>query len=237
MKSLLKVALVGSLGLISSGGGAFGVTSEYQLGFGPFAGSGDISTGAKVRNTSGYALTLERNWPITGGLSLGPRFEFANAFVTARDSDGGDKTVSTYDNRIVAAGLTLSQNVGNDHTFAQGVYVSAVAGKGYSKLSIDQSSDKTYKQSLRGNISGTYFGGEIGSWIPLKGSFGLNIAMLTSLYEADQSKSPGTFEGDQIGPEGNLELTKGKYDENDGTLEKKVNMRTFAAKVGLSLGF
>lgn len=234
MKNVLRLLLLVAASLAPA---AFGAVSEYQLGFGPFVGGGDISTGARVRTTSGYALSIERNWALSQNLALGPRFEFANAFVNTKETDGDSKTIATYDNRIVAAGFRLSRNVGNEHTFAQGVYLTAVAGKGYSKLSIDESTDLTYKQSLRGNISGNYFGGELGSWVPLKGSFGINVAFLSSIYEADQSDSPGTYQGDEIGPDGSLQLTQGQYEEGDGSLEKRVVMKTFAAKVGLSLGF
>lgn len=216
---------------------AFSATSDYQLGFGPYVGGGDISTGAKVRTTSGYALSIERNWALSDNVALGPRFEFSNGFVNTRQQDDDGKTIATYDNRVIAAGFRLSRNVGNDHTFAQGVYLTGVAGKGYSKLSVDESTETSYRQSLHGNISGNYFGGEVGSWVPLKGSFGVNIAALGSIYEADQSQSPGTYEGDEIGPEGNLQLTRGEYAEDDGTLDDRVVMKTFAVKVGLSLGF
>ncbi len=234
MKTFQRLLIIVAVGLGSPG---FGAVSEYQLGFGPYVGGGDISTGAKVRTTSGYALSIERNWALSENIALGPRFEFANAFVNTRQEDSGGKTIATYDNRIIAAGFRLSRNVGNDHTFAQGVYLTGVAGKGYSKLSIDESTERSYRQSLHGNISGNYFGGELGSWVPLKGSFGINVAALGSIYEADQSKAPGTFEGDEIGPEGNLQLTKGEYDQDDGTLEDRVVMKTYAVKVGLSLGF
>lgn len=234
MKTAHRLLILAALGLAPA---AFAEVSEYQLGFGPYVGGGDISTGAKVRSTSGYALSIERNWALSDKIALGPRFEFANAFVNTRQADGDTKTIATYDNRIIAAGFRLSRNVGNDHTFAQGVYLTGVAGKGYSKLSLDESTERSYRQSLRGNISGNYFGGELGSWVPLKGSFGINVAALGSIYEADQSKSPGTYEGDEVGPEGNLQLTKGEYEQDDGTLDERVVMKTFALKVGLSLGF
>lgn len=234
MNSLQRLLIIAALGFSPV---SFAAVSEYQVGFGPYVGGGDISTGAKVRTTSGYALSIERNWALGANVALGPRFEFANAFVNTKKQDDDSKTIATYDNRIIAAGFRLSRNVGNDHTFAQGVYLTGVAGKGYSKLSIDESTERSYRQSLRGNISGNYFGGELGSWVPLKGNFGINLAALGSIYEADQSKSPGTYEGDEIGPEGNLQLTRGNYEEDDGTLDDRVVMKTFALKVGLSLGF
>lgn len=217
-------------------GNAQAYVSSYQIGFGPHVGGGVLSNGATVRHTSGYSLAVERHWALgTSGLSIGPRFEIANTFVSSRAKDGGTKSVATYDNRFVAAGLTLSQSVGNDRTFAQGAYLSAVAGRGYSKLQVDESTARTFKQNLFGQIAGNYAAAEVGSWVPLKGDFGLNIAIMTTQYQADQSGATGTFEGDEIGPNGELSLTEGAH--STGTLDSRLTMRTVAAKIGLALGF
>jgi len=234
--SMYGKSLLAALGLLLASG-AFGSVSEYQLGFGPFVGKGSISTGAQVRTATGYDLSIARNWELTDGLYLGPRFEVANSFVNAKSMHEGTSSIATYDNRIFAAGFKLSHKVGTPTSFAQGAYFSAVAGRGYSKLSIDQSSDKLFDQSLYGNISGNYFGAEIGTWIPLKGRFGLDIAMLGSLYQADQSEAPGTSAGNVIGQDGALELTASRHVPGDGSLSNQVSIRTYAAKVGLSMGF
>ena len=115
--------------------------------------------------------------------------------------------------------------------------VSAVAGRGYSKLAVDESTDRTYKQNLFGDISGNYFGSEIGGWVPLQGNFGINLAVLSSVYKVDQSNAAGTYEGDEVDADGNLSLVEGRYGEGDGDLAKQVTMRTLAVKVGLALGF
>src|SRR5687768_2616723 len=112
--------------------------ADTQVGFGPFVGGGRISTGGDVRHTSGYALSVERRWALVEGLDLGPRLEVANAFVNTKEDLDGAKRVATYDTRIVAAGVTLRGAVGNAGTLAQAVYLSALAGRGYSKLTLDQ---------------------------------------------------------------------------------------------------
>lgn len=230
MRLLLLIALVCATPALAE-------TASVQVGFGPFVGGGDISTAARVRHTSGYELSVERNFQILPGLAIGPRIELANAFVNVKSSSPGEKDIGTYDNRIVAAGFNLSQAVGNDGTLAQGLYLTGVAGKAFSKLTVDHSTDKTYKQSLYGNINGRYFGGELGAWIPLKGNFGVNLAFLSNIYYADQSAAPGTYDGDEVDSQGNLSLVQGQHEKDDGSLAPNVVMKTYAAKVGLSLGF
>lgn len=234
---LRKLAVVVALST-SSAAGAY--TSDYHLNFGPFVGGGDISDGASVRHTSGYTLAVERNWTIgSGGLSVGPRIEASNGFVSTRSKDDttGVTSVATYDNRIFAAGVRVSQSVGAPHTFAQGIYMTAVAGKAYSKLAVDDTGANMYKQRTYGNISGNYFGSELGGWIPLRENFGINLAVMANTYRADQSKVTGSFEG-EIPDEGGLTLTRGSYDGTSASeLDDSVVMKTLAGRIGLSLGF
>lgn len=221
--------------IISSSAGAY--TSDYQLNFGPYVGGGDISNGSRVRHTSGYTLAVERHWPVNeSGLSIGPRIEVTNGFVNSKSNEDGIKSIATYDNRFLAAGFRISQSVGTNYTFTQGVYLTGVVGKGYSKLSIDDTSDTTFMQRTYGNISGNFFGSELGGWIPLKGNFGLNLAVLANSYSASQSKVTGTYEGEIPQGQG-LTLVKGTYENKDSELESNVTMKTFAGRIGVSLGF
>lgn len=216
---------------------AFGAT-DTQVGFGPFVGGGRISTGGDVRHTSGYALSVERRWNLGAGLDIGPRLEVANAFVnTKEDLEGGEKRIATYDTRIVAAGITLRGAVGNSGTLAQAVYLSALAGRGYSKLTLDQSTDRTYMQNLYGKITGDYFSGELGASIPLKGDFGISLAFLGSLYRANQKDAPYSYQGDSVDADGNLSLVEGSGTPGDGSLDERAVIRTGAVKLALSLGF
>lgn len=231
---LRKLACLAALTITSSAGA---YTSDYQLNFGPYVGGGDISNGSQVRHTSGYTLAVERHWPVNNlGLSIGPRIEITNGFVNSKFNNDSIKSVATYDNRIFAAGFRISQSVGADYTFAQGVYLTAVAGKGYSKLSIDDTGDTLFMQRTYGNISGNFFGTEVGGWIPLAGNFGLNLAFLANAYQANQRQVTGTYEG-EIPQEQGLTLVQGSYDDEDSGLESSVTMKTFAGRIGLSLGF
>src|SRR5690606_7678904 len=105
---------------------------DYHLSFGPHIGGGNTSSGESVRHSSGYVLSLERGWQLSDRWQLGPRFELGNNFVNTRATEGETRTVATYDNRIVAAGLSLSTAIGAD--LNQRLYLSTVAGRGFSKL-------------------------------------------------------------------------------------------------------
>jgi hypothetical protein len=215
-------------------------TSDYLVGFGPFIGGGTASNDATVRHASGYGLTLERNWFVTPKIAIGPRLEVANQFVSTRanaDDASASKVIGTYDNRIFAAGFRLSHAVGNEHTLAQGVYLAGVAGRGYSKLSLDESTQQSYMQSQYGNIAGNYFAGELGGFLPLKGSFGVNLAALGSIYRADQRDAIGTSEGDRVDENGALSLVKTTHAAGDGSLEDRLVFKSWAVKLGMSLGF
>lgn len=211
--------------------------SDYQVSFGPFVGGGSATGNATVRHTSGYSVTLERHWFVTPKIAIGPRVDMANSFVSTRADVGDAKVIGTYDNRFFAAGLRLSHAVGNDHTLAQGVYLAGVAGRGYSKLSLDESTDKSYVQSRFNNIAGNYFGGELGGYLPLKGSFGINIAALGSLYRADQRDAYGTSAGDRIDETGALSLVKASHAAGDGSLDDRIVLKSWAMKIGMSIGF
>lgn len=212
-------------------------TSNYQLNFGPYVGGGDISNGARVRHTSGYSLAVERNWKFSDSLAIGPRVEITNGFVNAKLNSNDLNSVATYDNRIIAAGFRLSHAVGNSGTFAQGVYLTATIGKGYSKLSIDDTGDTVFVQRNYGNISGNFFGSELGGWIPLKENFGVNIAFTANSLTANQENVSFTYQSEVPGDAG-LGLTSGSgKDSSLNTLEDKVTMKTYAGRIGLSLGF
>ena len=230
------ILLLGATLLGSTGEAA---TKDYQVDFGPWVGSGSMSGGAKVTSTSGYSLAVARGFKVTdGGLTIGPRVEFSNGFLSAHSgADNGHGLTSTYDNRIFAGGVTISHPLGNAGTFAQGLYLNAMAGKAYSKLTVDDSADRTYLQNLYGNINGNYFAGELGAWIPIKGNFGVNLAFLASSYAADQAGRTGTYDGNKLNPDGSLALTTGAYGKGGGTLPDRVTLRTYAAKVGVALGF
>lgn len=212
-------------------------SGQYQLGFGPFVGSGDISTGAKVRHTSGYTLSVERPWQVAEMLSMGPRVEVSNAFVNTLAGVQDTTVIGTYDNRIVAAGLTLHLKIGNDQAAVQALYATALAGRGYSKLSVDESTAQSSQHSLYSNMSGNWFGGELGIWLPLRGSFGINVAVISNRYQLDQSQACGTYNGDQVDDTGGLSLTQGAFTCGEAPLARNATLRTVAGKISLGLGF
>lgn len=211
--------------------------ADLQVGLGPFVGGGTMSTGARVRHTSGYQVLLQRSFPLGYGFALGPRLEVSNALVNARADADGLTRISTYDNRIFAAGLRLSHPVGNAGTLAQEAYLAAVAGRGFSKLAVDESADENFRQSLYSGITGNYFGGELGALLPVRGNFGIELALMSSVYAAEQAGIGGTWKSDGVNPDGSYGLTEGTYDADDSGLTRRVVMRTVAVKVGLALGF
>jgi hypothetical protein len=226
-------------GLCCLSGAAWGASynAPYTLEFGPYVGSGNTSNQATVRHASGYAFSLDRNFSIGAGLTLGPRIEFVNGFMTTRTEDSSTKRINSFDHRILAAGFKLGQTVGANHTFIQGAYLNAVFGRGTSTLTVSESAEKTFVLHNYENISGSYAAGEIGAWIPIKGTLGINVAYLTSVYEANQSAATGTSEGDVIDDEGKFFELRETVAADQNGLDDRIVLKSRAIKIGLGLGF
>jgi hypothetical protein len=212
--------------------------NPYQIQFGPFIGSGNTSSSGKVRHSSGYGISIDRNYPLSDGLSLGPRLEVANSFVNTRAKSDSLKHTATYDNRFMGLGLTLRQKVGNQHTLAQLAYLSVTTGRGFSKLTIDSSSANMFQQVHFGKIEGNYFGSEMGAWLPLGDDFGINVAFMVQQFRADQTAvGNGSRSGEYLSPEGQQYLLTGSVSKEDSGLDDEILIRTVAGKISLAIGF
>lgn len=212
---------------------------DFIVAFGPFVGGGRTDAGGRVRHASGYSLAVERPIALSsGGFSIGPRLELGNSFINTKDKGPATTTVSTYDSRLIGAGIVASQKVGTPTALAQRVYLAATAGRGYSKISLDESSETVYRQSELENISGTWMQSELGAFMPLKGSLGVSLALIGSRLALDQSAARGTFRGDEVGEGGSLTLVSGSIDnEREKKLAEKAAFDTLALRLGLSIGF
>jgi hypothetical protein len=212
---------------------------DFVVAFGPFVGGGRTDAGSRVRHASGYSLAVERPFAIgSAGLTIGPRLELGNSFINTKDKVAAVTAVSTYDTRLLGAGVTLSQKVGTPTSLAQKVYLAATAGKGYSKITLDETSETAYRQSELENMSGNWFQGELGTFMPLKGALGVSLALIGSRLEIDQSAAHGTFRGDEVQEDGSLALVSGSVDnEREKKLAEKASFDTLALRLGLSIGF
>lgn len=212
---------------------------DLIVAFGPFVGGGRTDAGGRVRHASGYNLAIERPFNIgSKGLSFGPRLELGNSFINTKDKIAGNSLIATYDSRLLGAGIVVSQTLGTPTSVAQRVYVAASAGKAYSKISIDESNERIYRQSELDNINGSWYQGEIGAFMPLRGNFGVSLALLGNRLTVDQTTARGTFEGDEISDDGSLTLISGNFDNaRERKLSAQAAFDTAALRLGLSLGF
>jgi hypothetical protein len=211
--------------------------SLYEIGFGPYIGGGSISDSSTVRHTSGYAVSVERNWEIGKGFTLGPRFEMISGGMSTKISNSDLTSINSYDSSIGALGAKLAFGNGKSHTLIQGAYIVGMVGKGSTDLTINESTERTYNQNRLTDISGDYSSIELGTWIPIKGSFGVNVAMLTSTYMADFRDAKGTRTGDEIDEQGNLFALTSDVDAESSGVGKAATLTSVAVKIGLVLGF
>jgi hypothetical protein len=236
---------VGFLGLIATSSSYAASTEKpstnLRVELNPQVGTGTMSSGAKVRHATGYGLALtkplQNPWLASKGLALSPKIEISSLVVSAQEASPNLKRVSTYDHRIISGGLILSRNVLVHTQPWDGIYASASYGRGFSKLTLDESAPRTFKQSSFSGISGTQWSGELGTWIPLKVDFGLSVALVGSTYKADQTKATGTFEGEELAADDSLYLVSGSRNGTAAGLDPQVSMTTYAAKVGVVLDF
>lgn len=220
---------------LASGAGAMRIELSPQV------GSGRLSSGESVRHTTGYGVSLSRDlsfpWLRETGLRVSPKIELANLVVSAQSTRSGTKSVLTYDNRMITGGITLSRETKLPFPGLEFPYASLSAGRAFSKVTVDESASRTFRQSLYSGISGTYWSGEIGSWIPLKPDFGVSLALVGSSYKADQSQASGTFQGEVLAPDESLSLVSGSQDGASSGLAPTLTIDTYSAKVGVFFQF
>jgi hypothetical protein len=215
--------------------------AAFRVELSPQVGSGRLSSGESVRHTTGYGVSISHDmtwsWLRDVGIKVSPKAELTNSVLSALRSRSDTKSVLTYDNRMISGGVTVSPVTKLPIPGFEFPYASLAAGRGFSKVTIDESASRTFRQSLYSGISGTFWSGEIGSWIPLKPDFGLSLALVGSSYIADQSQASGTFQGEVLAPDDSLSLVSGSQDGSSAGLAKTLTIDTYSAKVGVFFQF
>ena len=209
---------------------------SFVIDFGPMVGGGSASDGATVRSVSGYLLALERPVHLGRGISIGPRLEIANTFANTRAATDTGTTLSAYDQRILSLGARLAKRLGQGET-APSLFATVVSGRGVSKLTVDESSPRAFRESLYGNIATNHLASEVGGWLPVGPGFSLSVGVLLGRDQLDLRDATGSYQGNGVRSDGSLTLTEGAHGASDGSLASTVTLRAYAMKVGLGLSF
>ena len=208
--------------------------SNYAVSFGPYVGGGSLSNQSKVRHSSGIRAALEGKYWRWGAFNLGPRIELGNGVLSAKQSSDEGKTMTSYDNRFFAAGLRSGYSYRPD---GDEVYLAILGGWAQSTLSQDQNRGPVFVEQEYKKIQGRYGSAELGTNIFLRENFSVNLALLSSIYMANQSgASSPSQSGDREVSDARIALTEEEMDEFD-SLDDDVVMKTFATSVGLMFGF
>ncbi len=251
---ILTAVLLLSLSAVS-----FALTNEtspepqYFFSLGSYIGGGTVSSDETVKNSGGYGITFEREWFLGhdfGNLVVGPRLEAVNSFVNTRAERQGSSFVYNYDNRIIAAGIHLGRFFGSSPdmstpstSLVREIYINAMAGKSYSKLTIDENAERRYVQHYYNGIQGDYFAGELGVMIPIRAGFYCNVAAMNSSYKAHQKDATGTYEESNVvdaeKPQGGYSLRTVDGVHSDARLlnADTLYQKTFGLKVSVSIGW
>lgn len=212
---------------------------DLVLALGPFFGGGFTDSKATMRHNTGYTISLERNWPLgLAGLHLGPRLEFSNNFINTKQQTGDVKSISIYDNRLIGAGIIVRQSTTSAESWLSRLYASLIVGKAYSKILIDESGTRFFRQSEFERLNGTWLQSEIGGAFPLRGSLALNIGIIANRLLIDQSAAIGRYEGDSIAADGSMSLISGNLDNSQQQiLANRARFDSLALRLGLAIGF
>ena len=208
-----------------------------QFSVSPFVGNGSTSTGKSIQNNSGLSISADLPFKTAERTHIGPRIEAINSMVnTTYASDGNLK--ASYDHRIFAAGIYLEKLIGARPSTADdlpiSIYGTAIYGKNFSKLILDESTDTTFSQTSYSGISGDYYSGEIGFRLPVKKSFSISLGITAATTNINQNVV-GQGQDEQVIDRAYLtsEVNRNAAD----LLPVEVTQKTLAAKAGFTLGF
>jgi hypothetical protein len=215
---------------------AFALSGSPTVSIAPFFGEGSISEGGTSAYTTGYSAALSYQWAVgDGGLSLGPKLEFANAFVSTKNTDAGDRIIRQYDHRILALGLHAQYTLPETFGVIKTVFATTEVGRGMTGLTQDRTNDRLFRQDLYSNISGSYLAAETGVSIPLKQTFEVQAALVQSYYQLDQSDARGSYDSERLTAAGELSLSQGQYKAGDSGLASSASQQSLALKLGVTL--
>lgn len=201
--------------------------------FGPFIGGGTDSSGATVRQVTGYSAAVDRPFALSDSLSIGPRVEFTNALLNMKQASGNQSMIAAYDNRIFSAGARVGYH---PWSADRELYLTLTAGRAFSKVSIDQKTETTFLQDNFSDIDGNHFESQIGLRTLLAENVSLDFAVLAGLTKLDQSRAHGTAEGTEVRDGGTFPLTK-TYNESETGLDDSVMQKVIAAGIAIAVGF
>lgn len=212
-----------------------------RLELNPQVGTGSMTSGDRIRHITGYGVAITKPWNFPWlthkGLRLSPKIALENNIVNAQNTADGTKRISTYDNRVLSLGMTLGRF---RESFTQpwdGLFVTAQVGRGLSKLTLDESTRRTFRQSQFSGITGTQWAFEVGSYFPLKEDFGISAAFVASKYRAEAQRARGTFEGEELAEDESLSLVSGFNTAQEAGLSPQVDINSYGAKLGIVFDF
>jgi hypothetical protein len=202
---------------------------------GPFFGGGSLSNSDDIKSTSGFQFILKKHFEINRLVVLAPRLEFINNFISTSHKTTDDRSMSSYDNRSYGIGLEVATQPASNSNW--NIYAAASLGQGKSKLSIKKSTNHSFTQFKTSGVPATYRSIELGSHIDFVGSnLGLNLALVSSAYNLDQSEVSGSIKKEERSPENNgILLSQQATTAELLGLENTLIQNTISLRIGLSM--
>ncbi len=233
MKPLCKhLALLSTIFLTSQSLAAAGTP---HITIAPFFGQGHLSHDDITSHTTGYSVAISYQNAIGhNGLTLGPKLEFSNSFVSAKSTDNGDRIVQHYDNRILALGIHATYTL-TGNPWVKSLFATTQVGRGSSGLTQDTTNSSLFRQDLYTHITGSYLAAETGVMLPIKPTFNIHASVLQSFYKLDQSDARGSYDSETLTPAGELSLTQGSHTAGDNGLSSSASQQLTALKLGITL--
>lgn len=240
-----------------------GTATIVEVGVGPTFGNGTMSNGAKIQAT-GLVLQAEAPFALSEHLKIAPGLHFANQIMTtsihrspratnsAELSDPSEFNLApsetqaaanaTYDHREFGAGLSLMQSLTDTSApfrdYISGIFISGIAGKTYTKITLDDAQMHSFEQVSLTGIHGIFYRGELGANIPVRDNVGIVIALASTHYDLDQSAYDGSSSPELANQnqKTNFALTYSP-DSRKSELPDKISQDVFSGRMAIALFF
>lgn len=231
-RSKLLIFMLSSLVLAASSP-AF---ADFKLSLGPTIGGGSTSDNeAAVRHASGFRMVAEPlQWALPGGFAIGPTAGLAYVLFNTKSNLDGRIWSATYDHRLGSLGAKLTYDP-LPSQYNGKLFVAVAGGYGQGKLSIDETSIQTFKQSSFSGLRTQLISSEAGVEVPLQPQFSLFAGILHHSLLIDQKQAAGNFKGEQS-ENGKISLTAGNANAETAGLPATIRQNIWALNFGVNMG-
>lgn len=196
-------------------------------------GAGQQSTGDRIRHATGFTVHADQAFTTAARTTIGPRLEMTN--LVNSSSFGTTSVNALYDHRLIGVGVVASRYQGNlsfDESAAW--FGAATGGMAWTKMTLDESSPASFRESSFTGIQGTYVSGIFGYRQPLRPRVSLLFGIQGTMINLNQDVAGKGEREDVVDGAFLTAPTERKISEG---LPKHLIQKNLAAKLGFNFSF